>query len=202
MMERFLPGKAERYKEYRDKVVNCTKCGLCKEGQHVCPGWGNLDSKIMFVGEAPGEVKNPALRGIVFVGNKSSDQYHEVVDPTFGFFNVFHTNIVKCNPPKNRTPTKEEINLCWVHLKREIDLIDPKMIVAVGRTTSDLFGLSGPLAKLQHPWETHHWNNIPVYAVYHPAYILRMGRGPFLKKYISRFEFLKKEYDKIMMGET
>lgn len=200
-MEKFLPDKQERYQKYREEVLICSKCSLCKEGQHTCPGWGNLDSRIMFVGEAPGEVKNPALRGIVFVGNKSSDQYHEVVEPTFGFFNVFHTNVVKCNPPGNRTPVKKEIDKCWWALSKEISLIDPKMIVAVGRVAADFFGMRGRLGDLQQPWTTCKWNHIPVYAVYHPAYILRMGRGPFLKKYISRFEFLKREYDKIMAGE-
>lgn len=193
--------KQGQYAHYLKLVSSCEACPLKKEGQHCCPAWGNLDSKVIFVGEAPGRVENPNLRGIVFVGNRSSDQYHEALEApgSFGFFNVFHTNVVKCNPPQNRKPTSSEVRICEKFLRREINIIKPKMIVAVGRTAADFFGIKDSIQKAQ--LKEYSWHGIPVYVVYHPAYILRMGQGKYLEQFLGRFRILRKKYDELCAKE-
>ena len=118
--------------EVLDKEIRaCELCELAHTRKHAVPGSGNVDSNIMFIGEGPG--KHEDENGLPFVGaaGKLLDELLQGID--LRREDVYITNIVKCRPPKNRDPKPEEIELCNVYLERQIALIDPKVIVTLGR---------------------------------------------------------------------
>jgi len=175
-----------------EAVRNCERCRLKFQGQHKCPGLGNLfDANVMFIGEAPGKVENPELRGLPFVGNRSSDLLLEIIYELWpnGYDDVYITNIVKCNPPDNRTPTEKEIMFCHKWLEEEIKLIDPKIIVALGRTAANWFGIKEGLNKAK--YRVYSWGDKKLYILYHPAYILRCG-PKMIKQYKAQFKRIRK----------
>lgn len=199
-MERFLPPRHERYEDYLKDLKNCKACGLRGKGQHYCPGWGSLSSKVMFIGEAPGRVENPALRGLVFVGNRSSDMYYKALSGSFGhYIDVFTTNIVKCNPPNNRRPTEGEISVCKAWLSTcEIPIVQPKMLILLGRTALNaLIPDKGGLSIESLQGKRLEWNGIPAFVTYHPSYALRCG-PKFQKTYCGWFKILKRKLEEII----
>ncbi len=125
------PTAAERLEQVASEVVVCTKCELCRSRTHAVPGAGNAKAEVMFVGEGPG--MNEDRQGLPFVGNagKMLDDMLDSVD--WNRDDVFVTNIVKCRPPGNRDPLADEIAACSEYLERQIDAIDPVMIVTLGR---------------------------------------------------------------------
>jgi len=197
----FEPTKEEKYEIYLGELKDCRNCTLKEAGQHYCPGWGNLNADVMFIGEAPGRVEDPALRGKAFVGNKSSDMFYKAVKDTFGDYkDIWTTNVVKCNPPENRTPTRIEITCCIDFLFREIHIVKPKMIILLGRTAIDSLlpeckgiSIERSLAK------EFSWQGIPVYVIYHPAYACRCG-PKFEKVYLGWFRILKRKYDELVLN--
>lgn len=110
----------------------CTKCGLCEARHQVVVGVGNPEAEVMFIGEGPGE--NEDLQGEPFVGRAGRllDQMLTAVGLSRQH-NIYIANMVKCRPPKNRDPLPEEQAACAPWLKRQIELIDPKLIVCLGR---------------------------------------------------------------------
>lgn len=128
--------KEKLIKEINETVEVCAKCGLWKGRRHAVPGDGNIDAKIMFIGEAPG--KKEDLEGLPFVGaaGKLLDGLlHKI---RLSRREVYITNIVKCRPPGNRDPALEEITTCSeLYLTRQIQVIRPKFLVMLGRHSSD-----------------------------------------------------------------
>lgn len=125
------PTAAERLEQVASEVVVCTQCELCRSRTHAVPGSGNSTAEVLFVGEGPG--MNEDKQGLPFVGNsgKMLDDMLGSVD--WNRDDVFITNIVKCRPPGNRDPLADEITACSEYLERQIDAIDPVMIVTLGR---------------------------------------------------------------------
>ncbi|MEM3969691.1 MAG: uracil-DNA glycosylase [Fervidicoccaceae archaeon] len=127
----------------RREVIECKKCPLSQYRKRAVPGFGNEKSRIMLVGEAPGREEDE--RGLPFVGRAG-----KLLDEILGNFGidrnmVYITNVVKCRPPNNRRPKREEVLACVNYLVREIQLINPKVIVALGATSSNyLFNESFP----------------------------------------------------------
>ena len=113
------------------KIRACELCDLAHTRKHAVPGSGNVDSNIMFIGEGPG--KHEDENGLPFVGaaGKLLDELLQGID--LRREDVYITNIVKCRPPQNRDPNPEEIASCNAYLERQIDLIDPSVIVTLGR---------------------------------------------------------------------
>jgi DNA polymerase len=113
------------------KITACELCELAHTRKHAVPGSGNVDSNIMFIGEGPG--KHEDENGLPFVGaaGKLLDELLQGID--LRREDVYITNIVKCRPPQNRDPNPEEIAFCNAYLERQIDLIDPSVIVTLGR---------------------------------------------------------------------
>jgi uracil-DNA glycosylase family 4 len=114
-----------------NEINNCTKCPLHKYRTNPVPGEGPLNAKIMFIGEAPG--RNEDLQGKPFVGRAG-----ELLDYLLSLAGlkreeVYITNVVKCRPPNNRDPRPEEISSCLPYLKRQIRIIEPRIIVCLGR---------------------------------------------------------------------
>ena len=149
----------------------CNACALCQQRQQVVFGVGPTSSPWMFVGEAPGAEEDQS--GEPFVGQ--SGQLLDAMLQAAGLLrgrDVYITNAVKCRPPGNRAPTVEEVAACAPYLDRQIDLVAPKIIVALGKAAINrLTGLNTVMAELR--GQVYQYRGIPVVATYHPSYLLR-----------------------------
>ena len=156
-------------------VHECQRCGLCQGRQHAVPGTGVEKPTILIVGEAPGEQED--AQGLPFVGRSG-----ELLDNMLKAIGrdrhatVFITNVVKCRPPANRNPRDEEIAACAPFLSRQIELLAPKAVLAMGRFAAH--ALLATDASLQQLRQTTHeiqsaGRSLPVVVTYHPAYLLR-----------------------------
>jgi uracil-DNA glycosylase len=167
----------QRIATLREKVLVCTKCSHLAAFRHtVVFGVGNPRADLMFVGEAPGADED--LRGEPFVG-RAGELLTRIIE-TMGFkrSDVYIANVLKCRPdmPKgssgNRPPTPEEMQTCLPYLRAQIEIIEPKVMVALGGVAmKGLFGTSEPMKSLRGRW--HSFGNIPVMATFHPSYLLR-----------------------------
>ncbi|HEX9389831.1 MAG TPA: uracil-DNA glycosylase [Usitatibacteraceae bacterium] len=153
------------------ETAACTACGLCKQRRQAVLGVGALDAPWLFVGEGPGADED--AQGEPFVGQagKLLDAMLAAAGLSRGR-EVYIANVVKCRPPGNRTPSLEEAQACAPFLDRQIDLIQPRLIVALGKTAvMRLTGSDASMASLR--GKLHRYRDIPVIATYHPAYLLR-----------------------------
>ena len=116
----------------RKNVITCTKCDLCKDRTNAVPGKGSKNSKIIFIGEAPGRSEDKVGEPFVGVAGKKLSIALEYAGISRD--SVYITNVVKCRPPKNRIPKQEERDSCSQYLKSEIELIKPKIICIMGNT--------------------------------------------------------------------
>ena len=120
------------WKELQSQCMACTRCGLCQTRHHVVFGVGNPDADVMFIGEGPGEQED--LRGEPFVGPAGTllDDMLSIIDLDRKT-NCYIANIVKCRPPHNRDPEDAEQEACIGYLRSQIALVNPKIIVCLGR---------------------------------------------------------------------
>lgn len=151
----------------------CKKCSLCETKTNTVFGSGNKNATLMFIGEAPGEKED--LQGLPFVGasGKLLDKYLDAVG--LNREDVYIANILKCRPPKNRDPKPEEEDACIDFLRMQLELIQPKMIVCLGRISA--MRLIKPDFKITS--EHGKWfkkGNFLMCAVYHPSALLRDPR--------------------------
>ena len=157
----------------RGQCLECTRCHLCETRTNVVFGVGPEDAKIMFIGEGPGE--NEDLQGEPFVGRagKLLDDMLELID--LDRSKVYIANMVKCRPPKNRDPLPEEQNACAPWLSRQIELINPRVIVCLGRISAMRFIRPDfKITKEHGQWFEK--DGRQVMAIYHPAALLRDPR--------------------------
>lgn len=155
----------------RAETATCSACGLCKQRKQAVFGVGAESAAWLFVGEGPGAEEDE--KGEPFVGQagKLLDAMLAAVSLQRGR-EVYIANVVKCRPPGNRTPTLDEAAACAPLLDRQIDLIQPKLIVALGKTAViRLTGSDASMASMR--GAVHRFRDIPVVATYHPAYLLR-----------------------------
>ncbi len=163
--------------ELRARALGCSKCAhLAASRQHVVFGTGNIDSALMFVGEAPGADEDVA--GEPFVGR--AGQLLTRIIETMGLTRagVYIGNIVKCRPDTpgqafgNRKPTNEEMSACIPFLEEQINIIQPKVLIALGRTALEgLIGGSAPISTMRGRWQSY--RGIPLMPTYHPSYVMR-----------------------------
>jgi len=152
------------------EVSNCQKCDLYKTRTQTIFGSGNFNADWLFIGEAPGE--NEDLQGLPFVGNAGLLLTEMIRALGLKRNQVFIANILKCRPPNNRDPKVDEITACHDYLKRQQALINPKIIIAVGRIAAQkLLKSTAPIKELR--GVVHKIDNIPLVVIYHPAYLLR-----------------------------
>jgi DNA polymerase len=169
--------KAEQLAALRGPVLACTLCPhLVKSRTQVVFGVGNPEAEVMFVGEAPGEDED--LQGEPFVGKAGQLLTKIIVAMGFNREEVYIANVLKCRPDMpagesgNRKPKPAEMQTCLPYLRQQIDIIQPRALVALGATAMEgLLGASEPMAKLRGRW--HDFHGIPLMATYHPAYLLR-----------------------------
>ena len=157
--------------ELRAAVADCRACGLCQARKQAVLGVGDVDADWLFVGEGPGAEEDE--RGEPFVGQagKLLDAMLAAIDLQRGN-NVYIGNSVKCRPPQNRTPEAEETATCWPYLARQIELIQPKLIVALGRPAAQTL-LNTEVKIGAARGRLFDYRGIPVIVTYHPAYLLR-----------------------------
>jgi DNA polymerase len=180
LVERIAPlegTKAERLAAMRGPVLACTKCQhLVQSRTQVVFGVGNPEAELMFVGEAPGADED--LQGEPFVG--LAGQLLTKIVEAMGFRreDVYIANVLKCRPdmPRgmsgNRPPKPEEMQVCLPYLREQIDIIQPKVIVALGATAvAGLIGSTERMGQLRGRW--HDFDGTPLMVTYHPAYLLR-----------------------------
>tara|TARA_B100001105_G_scaffold249417_1_gene236319 strand:+ start:61 stop:654 length:594 start_codon:yes stop_codon:yes gene_type:complete len=122
----------KKLQKIKKQVTQCTKCELSKTRNNSVPGKGNFKSDVIFVGEAPG--KNEDMKGEPFIGIAGKKLSIALENAGITRDDVYITNIVKCRPPKNRVPTTNERDTCQNYLKKEIEIIKPKIICILGNT--------------------------------------------------------------------
>jgi uracil-DNA glycosylase family 4 len=159
------------WSDLRAAVAACTSCGLCKQRKQAVFGVGSESAAWLFVGEGPGADEDE--QGEPFVG-----QAGKLLDSMMSALGIrrgreaYIANVVKCRPPGNRTPTLEEAQACAPFLDRQVDLIAPKLIVALGKTAAmRLLNTEASLASLR--GQVHRYRGTPLVVTYHPAYLLR-----------------------------
>jgi uracil-DNA glycosylase family 4 len=160
----------EPLKEFYFQIKDCQKCSLSKTRKNFVFGAGNPEAKIMFVGEAPGHDEDE--KGIPFVGRAGKLLDKMLFAIGLSRDDVFIANVLKCRPPQNRDPQLDEIMHCEPYLKKQLDLISPKVLVALGRISGQvLLKRQDSLSNLRQ--QTHLYENIPFIVTYHPAALLR-----------------------------
>jgi uracil-DNA glycosylase family 4 len=168
--------KAQAIAELRERAMQCVKCShLASTRKNVVFGVGSIDAEVMFVGEAPGADED--VQAEPFVG-AAGQLLTKMINATgLSREKVYIANILKCRPDMpagssgNRKPTPEEMQTCIPYLHAQIDLIQPKVLVALGGTAMEgLLGKSG-ITKLRGQW--HSYRGIPLMPTYHPSYLLR-----------------------------
>ena len=150
--------------------MNCTQCGLCRTRTNVVFGVGSRDTQIMFIGEGPGEQED--LQGIPFVGpaGKLLDDMLSIID--LNRQNCYIANIVKCRPPRNRDPQEDEQLACIGYLRNQVALIQPKIIVCLGRIAAKrIIDPDYRITREHGSWIFR--NGIWMTAIYHPSALLR-----------------------------
>lgn len=155
----------------RSRVKDCTACRLRAGCTQTVFGVGDPQADWLFVGEGPGADED--IKGEPFVGQagKLLDNMLAAIKLKRGD-DVFIANVVKCRPPGNRTPEPDEVEQCMPYLRRQIELIQPRIIVALGKTAANaLLGRDASLASLR--GRLHDYHGIPLVIAYHPAYLLR-----------------------------
>lgn len=162
--------------ELREAVAACRACGLCESRKQTVFGVGNEQADWMIVGEAPGEQED--LRGEPFVGaaGRLLDRMLLALGLTRGPADpaqqVFIANTLKCRPPRNRNPEPDELLHCQPFLERQVELVQPKVILAMGRfAIQSLLQSTEPVGRLR--GKVHQWRGRPLIVTYHPAYLLR-----------------------------
>ena len=156
----------------RAAVAACTRCSLCETRTQTVFGVGDPHAKWMFIGEAPGADED--RQGEPFVGRAGQLLTSMLRALGFGRGDVYIANVLKCRPPGNRDPKPEEALQCRGYLERQIELVSPELIVAVGRIAAqNLLATDTALARLRgkvHALGARGW---PLVVTYHPAYLLR-----------------------------
>jgi len=161
--------------ELHQSIAACRACALCAQRKQAVPGVGDRNADWLFIGEGPGAEEDE--RGEPFVGQagKLLDAMLAAVDLKRGE-DVYIANAVKCRPPGNRTPEAPEMAACLPYLKRQIALIQPKLIVLLGRAAAhSVLGVETSLSSLRGKPLTfgNEEQTVPVVVTYHPAYLLR-----------------------------
>ena len=155
----------------RAEIGDCRRCKLCQGRTQIVFGTGNPRAELVFVGEAPG--RDEDLKGEPFVG-RAGQLLTEIITKGMKLRreDVYIANVVKCRPPENRNPEPDEIAACEPFLVKQLELIKPRIIVALGTFAAQtLLKIKTPISRLRGVWHTYH--GIKVMPTLHPAYLLR-----------------------------
>ena len=169
--EAHQPKPATGWIELKQAVPACTACGLHKSRTRTVLGVGDEQADWMLIGEAPGAEEDRLGEPFVGQAGKLLDSMLAAIDLERGE-NVYIANVLKCRPPGNRNPEPEEVEKCSPHLRAQIGLIAPKLILAMGRFAAQtLLNTDASIASLR--GRLHEHAGVPLIVTYHPAYLLR-----------------------------
>ena len=151
-------------------AVVCVKCKLAKSRTQVVYGVGNPNADLMFIGEAPG--RDEDLKGEPFVGRAGQLLTDIIKAMKLTRDDVYIANVIKCRPPENRNPEPDELEACHPYIQRQVEIIQPKVIVTLGRfALQSLTGKAYGISSARGNWLDY--NGVKVMPTYHPAYLLR-----------------------------
>jgi DNA polymerase len=184
---------SEELENLHQSIKNCQECHLHKYRTNLVFGMGSPQANLMFVGEAPG--KEEDLQGKPFVGRAGQllDKILKAID--FQREEVYIGNVLKCRPPENRDPLPDEVDKCESYLLKQIEIIKPRIICALGRISAQvLLKTKLPLNQLRGKF--HDYHGIKFLATYHPAALLRYPQ--YKRQTWEDVQLLRKEYDKLL----
>ncbi len=168
-----IAGRAAALRLIREDIGDCTRCALHKGRNQIVFADGDANARLMFVGEGPGADED--AQGLPFVGRAGQLLNNMIAAMGLKREEAYIANVVKCRPPQNRTPEPEEANTCSPFLFRQIDVVRPEVIVALGATAATyLLGQRQPLAGLR--GRVHSFRGSKLIVTYHPAFLLRDPR--------------------------
>ena len=168
---RFFAGSTEALVAVRTEIGDCTRCKLHAQGRRqIVFGVGNPDADLMFVGEAPGADED--VQGIPFVGRAGQLLTKIIEAINLQRSDVYIANVIKCRPPGNRNPEQDEVETCEPFLFQQIDIIKPKVIVALGTFAARaLLRTLDPISRLR--GRVYEYRGAKLIPTFHPAYLLR-----------------------------
>jgi len=165
---------ASQWARLRQQVASCEACVLHQSRTQTVFGVGNTRARVVIIGEAPGQEED--RRGEPFVGRAGKLLDKMLAAVGFSREEVFIMNILKCRPPQNRDPRPEEMSACSGYLNAQLTLLQPKLLLAVGRIAAHhLLSCDTVLRRLRGKWHRHS-SGLPLLVTYHPAYLLRNPR--------------------------
>ncbi|TAK86466.1 MAG: uracil-DNA glycosylase [Betaproteobacteria bacterium] len=165
------PSKKNHWVELKRAVSGCTACGLHKTRTQTVFGVGDENADWMLIGEAPGAEEDRLGDPFVGQAGRLLDNMLAAIGLRRGE-NVYIANVLKCRPPGNRNPQPEEVAKCTPHLLQQIELVRPKLILALGRFAAQtLLSTDASIASLR--GRVHRYAGVPLIVTYHPAYLLR-----------------------------
>ncbi len=187
-----MPSKRARLAELAEQIRVCTRCPLCESRTHAVPGDGRSSAKVMIVGEAPGAEEDKS--GKPFVGASGRFLNHVLEGSGFAREDFFITNTVKCRPPRNRTPHKNEVDTCTAdYLFEQIELVDPRLIVLLGGVAAKK--LLGAKSVGEVRGRVLERDGRKYLVTYHPA--VRFHREDLAEKVKEDFALLKRELKRL-----
>ncbi|MCX5885179.1 MAG: uracil-DNA glycosylase [Proteobacteria bacterium] len=181
--------KMRLLEELRKRIGNCTRCKLHAQRKNIVFGVGNPDARLVFVGEGPG--RDEDIQGEPFVGKAGQLLTRIILAIGLKREEVYIANIVKCRPPENRNPQPDEIKACEPFLFKQLDIIQPKIICALGNFAAQTLLMTGEkITKLRGRF--HNFKGIKLMPTYHPAFLLR---NPNMKREVwEDMQMIQKEY--------
>jgi DNA polymerase len=160
-------------------IMHCTKCELHKNKKNYVPGEGSVNPDIIFIGEGPGETEDNF--GRPFIGKAGQLLDKLIAKMGYDRESVFIGNIVKCRPPNNRDPLKDEVEACIPYLERQIQVLSPRVIVCLGKVAMNNL-LDASFSITRERGKRFEFQGIPVIATFHPSYILHQKSKEAISK--------------------
>lgn len=176
-----LSSQESRFQALIERVLCCQKCHLSEYRTHAVPGEGDMNAELVFVGEGPGHDED--IQGRPFVGKAGQLLTRIINAMNFERNQVYITNIVKCRPPENRNPNREEIHECQDYLWEQIELINPKVIITLGNVPTQFFlNTRSGISTVRGVF--HKSGQIQVMPTFHPSYLVRNAGNRDLKRLV------------------
>ena len=173
-----ITNKEESLKSLREEIGDCKRCRLSEGRKNLVFGEGNHEARIMFVGEGPGREED--LQARPFVGDAGMLLTRLIEKMGFKREDVYIANIVKCRPPMNRDPEKDEIERCRGFVERQIEIINPEVIISLGRISAQTLIGNVALKMTAIRGNFFDYKGIPLMPTFHPAYLLRNPKDKWL----------------------
>jgi DNA polymerase len=166
----------------REEILACRQCGLAAGRTQAVPGEGRTSTPLMFVGEGPG--RDEDRQGRPFVGRAGQLLTKIIAAMTFDRGDVYIANIVKCRPPDNRVPQRAEVESCTPYLLRQIALINPRVIVTLGKTATQFFlpDATGNMTSIRGRF--YEWKGVQIMPTFHPSYLIRNEGDKVIRKMV------------------